>query len=113
MKTISAKLAEAKKANPNLNVKEFLEQLQKEDHSLSEGAFAAVAASVAASTFEKWRKKQLTAVLTAAKQASKRFSKDVNEVECYVYECNWCAKNNATEYKEDDYNVFAFAVKAW
>jgi hypothetical protein len=45
-------------------------------------------------------------VLTAAKQASKRFSKDVNEVECYIYECNWCTKNNATEYK-DDYNVFA------
>jgi hypothetical protein len=79
---------------------------------LGKRAFAVVAARVAF-TFESRRKIQLSFVINAAKQASKRFSKVVNEVECSVYECNWCAKNNATEYKEDDYNVFAFAVKAW
>ena len=45
-------------------------------------------------------------MLTAAKKASKALSKDVNEVECSVYECNWCAMNNAAEYT-DDYNVVA------
>ena len=113
VKTISAKLADAKAKteDPNFNAKEFLEQLQKKDRSLSKEAFAFVAAREKvnddARTFEKSKKTQLSFVINAAKQASKKHSKDVNEVECSVYRCNWCAKNNATAEYTDDYNVFA------
>ena len=103
VKTISAKLAEAKKANAKVGVLELLEQLEKEHPAISKEAFACMAALI---SDEKRRKSHLSAVINAIKKASKVLSKDVNEVECSIYECNWCAMNNAAEYS-DDYNVFA------
>ena len=40
MKTISSKLAKAKKEDPNLNAMEFLDQLKKENPAISNKAFA-------------------------------------------------------------------------
>ena len=43
-------------------------------------------------------------MITAVEEASKAHSQGINEVECSVYECSWCAMNYAAEYT-DDYNV--------
>ena len=40
VKTISSKLAKAKKEDPNLNAMEFLDQLKKENPAISNKAFA-------------------------------------------------------------------------
>jgi 3-methyladenine DNA glycosylase AlkC len=46
VKTISAKLAEAKKANAKVGVLELLEQLEKEHPAISKEAFACMAALI-------------------------------------------------------------------
>ena len=83
MKTISSKLAKAKKEDPNLNGREFLDQLKKENPTVSNKAFAFVAAREKCS-YEQRRKTQLSKVINAIEKASKALSKDVNEVECSV-----------------------------